>query len=354
MPHRIPATNRRPTLKEVARLAGVSVSTASFVLSGQGEERRISDEVSERVRAAARERGYVPNLLVRSLQRGRTHVLSFYNAFGSRALDDLYMDRVSNVVEFAAGARGYDVLVHCAGRRTADEVYRLLAGGFSDGLLFYGPPENSELLDLLRASRLPTVLFNHADAVGGLAFVADDYRDGMRQVADRLVALGHTRIAAFDGWPGSDGPARIAALRDALRPHGITLESSRVLAVHRGLRTPDEGLRLLLGASDRPTALFCWHDRLGYETLEACDRLGVRVPNDLSLVGYDGLHWPSTSPHVLASVHVPLAAAAERAVTLLDDLLERRREGATGEWYLVALAAGTTLTPPPAGTPSST
>src|SRR5690349_2546151 len=110
MPHRIPTTNRRPTLKEVARLAGVSVSTASFVLSGQSEERRISAEVSDRVRAVARERGYVPNLLVRSLQRGRTHALSFYNAFGSRALDDLYMDRVSNVVEFAAGARGYDVL----------------------------------------------------------------------------------------------------------------------------------------------------------------------------------------------------------------------------------------------------
>src|SRR5690242_16805077 len=139
MPHRNTRTQRRPTLKEVARQAGVSVSTASFVLTGQSKKRRISGEVSERVRGVARERGYVPNLLVRSLQRGRTHAISFYNAFGNRFLDDLYMDRVSNVVEFAAGARGYDVLVHCAGRRTADEVYRLLAGGFSDGLLFYGP-----------------------------------------------------------------------------------------------------------------------------------------------------------------------------------------------------------------------
>jgi LacI family transcriptional regulator len=341
------------TLKEVARLAGVSVSTASFVLSGQSEERRISDEVSDRVRNIAHERGYVPNLLVRSLQRGRTHVLSFFNAFGSRALDDLYMDRVSNVVEFAAGARGYDVLIHSAGRRTADEVYRLLAGGFSDGLLFYGPPENSDLLDLLRASRLPTVLLNHADARGGLAFVADDYRDGIRQIADRLVALGHTRIAAFDGWPASDGPARIAALRDGLSTHGIVLEPSRVIAVHRGIRTPDEGLHLLLDSDQPPTALFCWHDRLGYESLEACDRLGVRVPHDLSLVGYDGLHWPSTSSHVLTSVHVPLAAAAERAVALLDDLLEGRCEGAAQEWYPVALGDGTTLAPPPAGPISS-
>ena len=191
--------------------AGVSVSTASLVLSGQSEERRISAEASERVRRVAQERGYIPNLLVRSLQKGRTHVLSFYNAFGTRALDDIYMDRVSTAIEFAAGVQGYDVLVHCDKRRTDNEVFRLLGGGFSDGLLFFGPLENSELLNLLRASRLPTVLLNHVDTIGGLPFVCDDFKDGLRQVAERLVALGHRRIAAFDGWPKSDGPARIAA-----------------------------------------------------------------------------------------------------------------------------------------------
>ena len=103
---------------------------------------------------------------------------------------------------------------------------------------------------------------------------------------------------------------------------------------------------MLLNAPEPPTALFCWHDRLGYETLEACDRLGIAVPDRLSLVGYDGLHWPSTSAHLLTSIHIPLQEAATRAVRLLDDLVEGRRTDAPEEWYPVTFSEGSTLAPP--------
>jgi len=77
--------------------------------------------------------------------------------------------------------------------------------------------------------------------------------------------------------------------------------------------------------------------------LEACERLGVRVPRDLSLIGYDGIHWPSTSSHILASVVVPLEAVSTAAVRMLDDLIEGRRERPVQESYPVSLSEGTTL-----------
>src|SRR5438067_338234 len=105
--------NGRTTLKDIALLAEVSVSTASLVLAGKGAERRISAEVELRVREVARQQDYSPNLLVHSLQQGRTHVISFYSAFHNRERNDLYMDRVATAIERAAGQRNYDVLVHC-------------------------------------------------------------------------------------------------------------------------------------------------------------------------------------------------------------------------------------------------
>src|SRR4029079_7846178 len=106
-----------------------SVSTASLVLAGKAAPRRISPEVEERVREIARQRDYTPNLLVHSMQRGRTNVLSFYSSFRLRERNDLYMDRLSTAIERAAGGCGYDVLVHCDFRRSAEAFYRHITGG---------------------------------------------------------------------------------------------------------------------------------------------------------------------------------------------------------------------------------
>lgn len=338
----------RVTLKDIARLAGVSVSTASTVLSGKGAQSRISAEVERRVREVANQHDYTPNLLVRSLQRGRTHVLSFYNAFGSHSRGDLYMDQLSSALMRAAGQRGYDVLTHCDFTRPVEETYRLLNGGLADGLIFFGPNTGGSLLPLLRTSRLPTVILNQVDEEGVLSSVSDDLRDGMRQVVEDLTRLGHRRIAALADRTHTDAAARIEALRAYLALHDIALPERRVVPVYAGdpLRT-EEALRFLLGDPEPPTALFCWHDRVGYEMLEACERLGIAVPDRLSLVGYDGLHWPSTSQHVLASVHVSLDTLAERAVRLLDEIIVGEAAAPVFQVYPISLSPGTTLAPPP-------
>ncbi|RYG41863.1 LacI family transcriptional regulator, partial [bacterium] len=133
------SSNRsRSTLNDVAQAAGVSTSTASLVLAGKAGERRISEETHRRVHLAAVNLGYTPSLLHRSIRRGRTHVISFYNAFRNRDWSDLYMDQMAAGIEHAGGGYGYDVLAHCNYNRSVQETYEFLNGGFADGVILFG------------------------------------------------------------------------------------------------------------------------------------------------------------------------------------------------------------------------
>lgn len=333
----------RTTLGDVATRAGVSVSTASLVLSNKARERRISDEVHRRVQQAADELDYSPNLLVRSMQRGRTQVLSFFNGYRRRWVGDIYWDRFSTTIESAAGKLGYDVLVHCDFSHSAEGTYNFLNGGRADGLLLFAPVPDEPLLPFLRNSRLPVVLTHARDEEDVLSSVTEDMPEGMRLVAERLVTLGHRRIAVITSDLQHQRDAHLRT--DALRSH---LTHSHVMVPDRWVLPADQpaefgaALAFLMAEPAPPTALFCWNDRGGYQMLDACKAQGIAVPGQLSLVGYDGLAWPTVTGHVLDSVHVDLERMAIEAVTLLDGLItgkEARSQKVLG----VQLKAGTTL-----------
>lgn len=341
---RLPSKSSRITLRDIADEAGVSISTVSYVLSGKAAARRISAQVAERVENIARRQDYTPNLLVRSLQQGHTHILALHNAFGGRQSGDLYMDRLTTALEQAAGARGYDVLVQCNYSRAAEESYRFLTGGHCDGVLYFGPYNHPDLLDSLRASRIPTIVVGHADDESVLSKVLDDQKNGMKLIADALVEHGHSRIAAISGpieW--NDSTERVDFLRQNLAQHGVNLPDSNVISVADGSKADCEKSLAEFIQRVKPTAIFCWHDRIGYKCLEVCEDLGIKVPEQISIVGYDGLHWPSTSRHVLTSVKVDIEGIATSAVRLLDDLIQGRKEAPVEAMISVLLSEGTTL-----------
>lgn len=342
-------TSRRVTLGDIARRSGVHASTVSAVLAGKAKERRISEDVAVRVRAVAAEMDFAPSLTAHSLQQGHTHVLSFFNGFRNREWRDAYMDGLLAAVERAGGALGYDVLVSCDFRRTASEMYRALNGGRSDGLLFFAPQVGDPLLPFLRKSRLPVVLVSGADEAGVLSSVTSDSADGMRQLAHNLVALGHRRVAALTA-PGAhpDAHDRIVMLRARLAEAGTSLPERWVLPIDgKDLATGAAALRSLMDEPDPPTALFCWHDYVGYMVLEQCEALGIAVPERLSLVGYDGLPWPAKTRHMLASVAVDLDAMGEAAVETLHRLISHQAPAPVQRVLPVTFLRGTTLGPPP-------
>jgi DNA-binding LacI/PurR family transcriptional regulator len=322
-------------------MAGVSASTVSSVLAGNATNRRISEETYRKVQRAATELGYTSSLLHRSMRRGRTHVISLYNAFRSSKRGDLYMDRLAGAIEQAGGDLGYDILVHSNFNRDVKATYEFLNGGFADGLVLFGPTADEPLLPLLRASSLPTVIVGPRYHETSLSTVSDDEQLGMRQVAKELVENGHRCIAAVVEKVGNvlDPTGRLSLLKQELEAHGVTFDEGNVIVWDD---SAPHAVERLLALSPRPTAVFIWHDRNAYRIVEACEHLGVRVPKELSIVGYDGLVWPSTSGHVVTSVTVPLDEMAEAGIAHLHRLIEGE-SGPVALTLPVHFLPGTTL-----------
>lgn len=313
-------TRSRSTLQDVARRAGVSASTASSVLAGNSERRRIGEETKQKVFEAAQALAYTPNLLHRSIRNGRTRIISVFNAYRRRDRDDLYLDRLYSSIEEAGGQLGYNILVHTDYRQSIEETYEFLNGGFSDGLVLFGVTENDPLLPLLKDSGLPTVLLFPRQEIPDLPMVLEDQAMGMRLVAEELYRTGHRNIAAltYDSDGLFDPTSRVAQLQKELRHLGGDLEDRNVLLFDND---PVETVRQLLALEPRPTALFIWHDGNGYRILEALEEAEVQIPQQLSVVGYDGIVWPSKSSKILASVNVPVYEIARSGVELLDRMI---------------------------------
>jgi LacI family transcriptional regulator len=333
-------SSKRTTLTEVARVAGVSPATASMVLSGKGGAVRIASSTADRVRAIAQDLDYSPNLLVRSLQNGSSGILAFFSAFRVVASEDVYMDRLSRGLELAAGRRGYDLLLHCAFDRSAEQTYASINGGRADGLLLFAPHNDDPVLDLMRKSRLPCVLLNTRDRDRRLPSVKDDYEHGMKCVAEALVERGHRHIAALHFGPEAspDAAERIRELDRNLERLGVARPPEYTID---GRFLPGSCVEALFTLPNRPTAIFCCNDRIASETVDLLESMGIQVPEQISVIGYDGLRWPSRHRHNVASVVVNIAAQSAAAVDLLID-------GPSGERDITmptVFVPGTTLGP---------
>lgn len=301
----------RTTLTDVARKAGVSPATASMVLSGKGEDVRLASDTIARVRAIANDLDYSPNLLVHSLQQGASGVLAFFTAFRNLEDDDLYMDRLARGLEQAAGRRGRDLLIHCAFDRSVEETYRSINGGHTDGLLLFAPHPDDPILAMMRRSRFPCVLLNARDPEGVLPSVRDDVRQGMTELGRHLAEQGHRHVACLHSGTKEtpDAEERIDELAKWIdRVESIEAHDGYAAALTRIFAEPEP-----------PTALFGVTDRIAYWLLPILERMEIRVPEDVSVVGYDGLQWPCDSPRRVTSVAVDFKALAAAAVAVLLD-----------------------------------
>ncbi|HLK15677.1 MAG TPA: substrate-binding domain-containing protein, partial [Fimbriimonadaceae bacterium] len=239
---------------------------------------------------------------------------------------------------------GYDILVHCNFARSPKEIYQFLNGGLADGLILFAPQASDPLLALLRKSALPVVILSGRDVGKLFPSVADDVQAGMKLVSDALVKNGHKRIAVLTDGAGAarDSDVRVRLLRQNLAEHGIELPARWIIpAISRDMAF----LAPLMAEAEPPTAIFCWHDRLAYSVLAACEALEIQIPQQLSIVGYDGLYWPSATRHQAASVRVDPSALARTSVQILDDLINGYQGPLREELVPVSFVSGTSLGP---------
>ena len=323
------------TIREVARAARVSVATVSRVLNGKGPVREVT---SRRVRAAVDRLRYVPHHGARSLITRRT------NAIGV-LLPDLFGEFFSEAIrgiDLAARGAGYQLLVSGShgDRAHAQTALRSMRGRV-DGLVVMSPSVDGPTLSANLPEGWPVMLLNCA--VDGAAFdsINIDNEGGAAAMVGYLVQLGHRRIAHVtgpaDNW---DARERCRGYRQAVRAGGG--EVSRRLEVP-GDFTEESGYRaarVVLGMRPRPTAIFAANDSMAIGLLSAFQELGVRVPGDLAVGGFDDIPIARFTTPPLSSVAVSIADLGARAMErLLAALSEGSRHAPCHETLPTRLVA---------------
>ncbi|MGV9713107.1 LacI family DNA-binding transcriptional regulator [Gordonia sp. NPDC003424] len=314
--------NRAPTLKEIAERAGVHVSTASRVLR-QPEPADGWSESALRVREVAAELGYRPNLWAASLRTRKTTTLGLVMP----RLTDGVVATTYQGIEAAATRAGYSVLLSSppddleAQRR----AIALLVGRQVDGLLLSSlHTPGRPFIDSLSIGDVPLVtVTRHADA--GLPFVGGDDRHGGYLAARHLLDRGYTDLAVIAGPAhASTATDRLAGFRSALDTASIALPDERVVQSTFEVDAGVAAGRQLLDTADRPRAIFAVSDTIAIGVLGAARDLGLTIPDDVALMGYNDIPVVAQLPVPLTTVRSPARQIGETAARRLLDLVEGR------------------------------
>lgn len=309
------------TIKDIARRLNISVSTVSYALNGG--PRPVAPELRERVLQVARELDYRPNRLAKSLITRRSHIVGVVrDASAHDLVTSPYMQGVLNGVLNAAEEMGQNVLVvtRLDPHDLEGAVDRLL-DGHVDGLIFVATFTLTPLYSELAKRGFPYVVLSGYDPSAPSLCV--DNEGGVRLALEHLYSLGHRRIGHIEGIPGHfDGRERYEAFRTFLRERNLPVEPHWVAC---GMFTPFEGAtaaRAILGRRDRPTALFCANDEMAIATLGVARELGIRVPEELSVVGFDDAVNASYCHPPLTTVRQPSEEMGAAAVRVLLERIE--------------------------------
>ncbi|MFT9787823.1 LacI family DNA-binding transcriptional regulator [Streptomyces rhizosphaericola] len=307
----------RPTSRDVARAAGVSQATVSLVLGGKWPG-RVSEATALRVRESAAELGYRPNLAARSLRLGRTRTALLVVP----ALTNEFFARVYTGAAAVAAEHDFGVVLYPSpdGTGPARDPFASARASL-DGVI--ASSMASDALSALHGADLPLVMLD-SDPAGtdAAAHVNLDIADGMRQVTDHLLGLGHRRFvhlaSAVDTWTFA---VRAEALREAVDavPDAEVRTVRAPLDVRAGREAAEQALTV---AGERPTAIVCDDDILAAGACKAARRLGLRVPDDLSVTGFDDLALATAVEPELTTVQLPAEQVGERGMAALLAVLE--------------------------------
>ncbi len=322
---RLQPADGRPTVHTVAALAGVSIASASRVLNGLGA----SPETVRKVRAAAAEVGYVPNAIARSLQSQRTDLIAF-------AVEDIgnpvYVEMM-RAIEAVVAESGRQLVVHATGGNVASEtaLLRRLAHRYVDGMIISPIRVTDAHVAAISDSPAPVVVIGQLPDAVPVDNVRTDSRTGVAMAVEHLAAQGRKRIGLINGPLDTvPGAARDAGFRAALAAHGMTIDEDLIEIGEFQYAAGRAAAERMLSRAV-PDALFCANDLIAVGALHALLVAGLRVPQDVALVGMDDTELGRMSFPQISSVSLGSAARGGMAARLLlerikDPALPARRE----------------------------
>ncbi|MBY8343336.1 LacI family transcriptional regulator [Streptomyces spinosirectus] len=334
-------SSTRPTSRDVAQAAGVSQAAVSLVL-GDKWRGRVSETTAERVRAAARDLGYRPNLAARNLRLGRTRtVLLVVPALTTEFFAGVYTGAAR-----VAAEHGFGVVLYPSpeGIGPARDPFASAQAAL-DGVI--ASSMAADALSAIRGDQLPLVMLDSdPDGSLGAATVNLDIADGVRQVAEHLLNLGHRHFlhlaADVPSWTFEVRARELAARVAAVT--GTTVRTARApISIDDALTAAEAALS---APGPRPTALVCDDDKLAAGAYKAARRLGLRIPDDLSVTGLDDLALATALDPELTTVRLDAELFGERGMQALLAVLEGQ-EPEAGDIPVDLVVRGSTGPPGP-------
>jgi LacI family transcriptional regulator len=313
---------KRVTSIDVAKKAQVSRTTVSFVLNNVPGV-SISEATRQRVQEAAQSLNYHPNAAGRKLVSGKSNTLGLILCQSpEQVFADSFLPQVILGVEQAAGAQGYNVLLKPVSPDDPAGYTRLIQENHVDGILLSGPRQGDQEIIRLHEEGVPVMLMGQLPGTG-IPFVDVNALAAAETVVNHLISCGHRRIAFISNAPLSYTSAqqRRSGYITALDKAGIRTEES---LIREGAYTPASGfhaMKDLLECSPRPTAVFVASDVVAIGAMLAIKKAGLRVPDDIAVVGFDDIPLAEYLDPPLTTMRLPAfglgCAASERLIRLI-------------------------------------
>jgi len=336
------------TIKDIAKRTGVSHSTVSRALRGNS---LISFETAERIRRAALEMGYQPSAAARSLKTHRTQVLGVIVS----SLADPFFSEILFGIEECAQEGGYSLFIAASQHDPLRErkIVQTMMEQRTDGVIICSSSFSAEQGRQLITHGFPIVAVNYQAAEGFHYSIYHDDIDGSRQLTRHLIELGHRRIAYLgNSCSGRTTLDRLSGFRQEMAQTGLPLLEEYIH--HAPGSEPQLGLdsvEYFLGLKIRPTAIVCYNDVLAVGVLKGLRQAGLRVPEDISVTGFDNITFSDYTTPPLTTIDQPKRSLGREAAELLLDLLKPESDKPGGRQNVkilkgALLVRGSTATPP--------
>lgn len=310
-----------PTLEDVAQLAGVSTATVSRCLNSPD---RVVPATRERVQDAIATLGYTPNFAARVMAAKRTFTIGAIIP----TMDNAIFARGVQAFQEALHESGYTLLIASSAFKpdVEKELIRTLIARGADGLLLIGHDRDTEIYDYLDRQKVPALVAWSYIPDAALPSVGFDNRAAMRALANEVIGLGHTRIAMISGFTKGNDRAfwRCEGLKDAHAAHGFPRSSLEIIEVPYSIEDGAAAFRKLMSHAPRPSVVMCGNDVLAAGAISAAERLGIKVPHDVSVTGFDDLELARILRPTLTTVHVPHREMGRRAAESLIEMVESK------------------------------
>ncbi|MBZ0291433.1 MAG: LacI family transcriptional regulator [Anaerolineae bacterium] len=314
-----PEKKHSVTLMDVARASGVSGATVSRVLSGY---EFVKESTRRRVLETVEQLGYVANLQARSLAGGRSQVIGLLVP----NLGNSYVGTISRGVDHELIRANYDLMLYTSHRHPGKESFyaNAIANGLTDGLLLIAPLVPATYLEVLREQNFPYVLIDQTDTTENSNVVESTNWQGAYDATCYLNQLGHTRIAFITGASiVRSAVDRLAGYKAALTDCNIPFKEELVVEGDYQQQTGYEvSKRLLQSVNPPPTAIFACNDLSAFGAMEAVRESGLRIPDDISIIGFDDIPQASLIYPKLTTVRQPLEQMGQVAVKILLECIE--------------------------------